>query len=170
MTHIDPVDPDVVAAKGLGDEMETFAAMGDPDAVFLRILAHVPNYAEALWGAMSKALFEGGVDHRLKELIRIQLAATAADPYFSGLRSPDAAVGEDEAAAAIDGFEHDERFTDAERWALEYAHRMYRNPENVDAAFYEEGKRHWTEAQIMEMGGLIAIHYGMDVFMGTLQA
>ncbi len=46
---------------------------------------------------------------------------------------------------------------------------MYREPEKVDAAFYDEGKRHFTEAQIMELGGMIAVHYGMQVFMRTLE-
>ena len=168
MTFIEPVGRDAAVAQGLGPALESFSRLGDDDAVFLRILAHVPGYAEALWGAMSESLFEGGVDGRLKELIRIQLATTAQDPYFSRLRSRP--VDEDRVAtAATDDFEDDPSFTDAERWALRYAWLMYREPEKVDAGFYEEGKRHFTEAQIMEIGGLVAIHYGMDVFMRTLQ-
>jgi hypothetical protein len=38
----------------------------------------------------------------------------------------------------------------------------------VDAAFYAEGKRHYTEAQIMELGAFIAFHYGMHAFARTL--
>ena len=47
---------------------------------------------------------------------------------------------------------------------------MYRQPEKIDKAFYDEGKGHFTEAQIMELGGMIALHYGMAVFMRTMQA
>lgn len=172
MTAIDPIDRDAAEAQGLGPMLDSFARLGDEGGVFLRILAHVPEYAEALWGAMSEALFEGGVDHRLKEMIRIQLATTARDPYFSGLRSKPAAgagLTEGRIGAGISGFEDDPDLTEAERWALRYAHLMYREPAKVDAAFYEEGKRHFSEAQIMELGGLIAIHYGMAVFMRTLQ-
>ena len=171
MPAIDPVDR-ATAEEKLGEELASFARLGDDDATFLRILAHVPNYAEALWGAMSEALFEGNVDHRLKEIIRVQLARTAGDHYFSTLRSEpalDAGLTEDDIDAGRDGFEDDPRFTDAEKWALRYAYLMYREPEKIDAAFYDEGKRHFSEAQIMEIGGLIAIHYGMDVFMRTLQ-
>lgn len=64
----------------------------------------------------------GKVDHKLKEIIRVQLARTAGDTYFSNLRS----------AKAI-----------------------------------EQGL---TEAQIMELGAFIALHYGMQVFMRTLAA
>jgi hypothetical protein len=31
-------------------------------------------------------------------------------------------------------------------------------------------KNYYTEAQIMELGGFIAFHYGMQVFMRTLNA
>lgn len=172
-TFIDPVEPEAARQAGLSARMEELGLAGDGDATFLRILAHAPGYAEALWDAMSEALMEGGVDHRLKELVRIQLARTAGDPYFSeqirSKRAVRAGLTEEDVDAASGDFENDPRFTEAEKWALRYSHLMYRHPEQVDAEFYAEGKRHFTEAQIMELGGLIAIHYGMQVFMRTLQ-
>lgn len=169
---IEPVDREAAEAQGLGGLLEEYAELGDGDALFPRILAHVAGYAEAIGGAMSEAHLRGGVDHELKEIVRIQLARTARDPYFSGLRSQQATDGgltEERIDAGSTGFETDPGFTDAQRWALRYAHLMYRDPERVDHAFYEEGKRYFTEAQIMELGGLIAVHYGMQVFMRTLQ-
>ena len=171
MPAIDPVDRKT-ADERLAEELASFARLGDDEGTFLRILAHAPGYAEALWGAMAESLFEGNVDHRLKEIIRVQLARTAKDPYFSELRSKpalDDGLTEDDIDAGQEDFEEDARFTDAEKWALRYAYLMYREPEKIDAAFYDEGKRHFSEAQIMEIGGLVAIHYGMDVFMRTLQ-
>lgn len=171
-TFIDPVAPGAARDAGLAARLESLALAGDDDGTFLRILAHAPRYAEALWDAMSEALMEGGVDHTLKELIRIRLARTAGDPYFARIRSRKAVragMTEDDVEAACGDFAHDPRFDDAQRWALRYAHLMYRYPEQVDADFYDEGKRHFTEAQIMELGGLIAVHYGMQMFMRTLQ-
>ena len=172
-TFIDPIEPETARDAGLTERMESLALAGDDEATFIRILAHVPGYAEALWDAMSEALMEGGVDHRLKELIRIQLARTAQDAYFSdrvrSKKARRAGMTEEDVDAASGDFENNDRFSDAEKWALRYAHLMYRHPERVDAAFYAEGKRHFSEAQIMEIGGLIAIHYGMQVFMRTLQ-
>jgi len=160
-------------ARGLGSRLESFSVLGDQSATFPRILARAPKYAEALWDAMAEALFEGDVDHSLKEMVRIQLATKAGDPYFSSLRSKvamDAGLTEERIQAALGDFASDPQFSAAEKWALEYAYRLYRTPASVDAAFYEEGKRHWTEAQIMELGGLAAIHYGMQMFMRTLHA
>lgn len=159
------------AAPGLISTEQSFIRLGGGDATFPRILAHVPGYAEAMWGAMSEALFEGAVDHQLKEIIRIRLARTAGDPYFSSLRSVravESGLTEDRVDAGCGDFEDDPQFSDSERWALRYASRMYAHPASVDSGFYEEGKRHFTEAQIMELGGLIAVFHGMAVFMSTL--
>jgi alkylhydroperoxidase family enzyme len=114
---------------------------------------------------------EGGVDHKLKEVIRVRLARAAGDPYFGALRSRAArAAGLDEETieAGAGDFENDPRFGAAEKWALTYAREMYLNPERIDAAFYAEGKKHYSEAQIMELGAFIAFHYGMQAFARTL--
>lgn len=169
--HIPELDRAEADEAGLSRRMERFATLGDSDADFVRLLARAPGYAEALWDAMAMSLFEGNVEHSLKEIIRIQLAHTAQDPYFSQLRSKQAitdGLTEDRIAAALGDFSSDPTFTEAEKWALTYAHEMYRNPESVDGEFYARGKKHFSEAQIMEIGGLIAIHYGMQVFMRTM--
>lgn len=169
--HIPPLTDEQAEQRALTDTDASFVRLGDDETVFTRILGHAPGYAEAMWGAMAEALFDGGVDHTLKELVRIKLATIAGDPYFSTLRSaPARAAGltEERIAAGLGDFENDPQFSDSEKWALRYASLMYTEPESVDAGFYEEGKRHFSEAQIMELGGLIATHYGMAVFMSTL--
>jgi alkylhydroperoxidase family enzyme len=103
----------------------------------------------------------------------VRLARTAGDPYFASLRSSRARLAgldEDRIEAGSGKFDDDPRFTAAEKWALRYAREMYLNPEKVDAAFYAEGKTHYTEAQIMELGAFIAFHYGMQAFARTLGA
>jgi alkylhydroperoxidase family enzyme len=172
MTIIEPLDPAEFESQRLDKVLENFRDLGDLEAIFPRILAHAPGYAKALWNAMDETRLADGLDIRLKEIIRIQLARHAEDPYFSGLRSEKAVAAgltEDDVEAGSGDFANDDRFSDAEKWALQYAYLMYREPEKVDAAFYDEGKRHFTEAQIMELGGMIAVHYGMQVFMRTLQ-
>ncbi|HSR47948.1 MAG TPA: hypothetical protein VLL77_08160, partial [Anaerolineales bacterium] len=85
MAGVDPIPKSDAETQGI--DLDSFARLGDEEAVFLRILARVPGYAEAIWGAMSESLFEGNVDHRLKEIVRLQLASTAEDAYFGDLRS-----------------------------------------------------------------------------------
>jgi alkylhydroperoxidase family enzyme len=145
--------------------------LGVPDSFFPRVLARVPGHAKALLRALLVSHAEGNVDHRLKEIIRVQLARIAGDPYFAGLRSARArAAGLDEGRIEAAGirFEDEPRFSAAEKWALRYAREMYLNSERIDAAFYDEGRCHYSEAQIMELGAFIAFHYGMQAFARTL--
>jgi len=172
VTAIEPLPETEAHQRGLASRIESFAVLGDDTATFVRILARAPAYAEAIWDAMAEALFEGNVDHTLKEIIRIQLANLAGDPYFSALRSRRAieeGLSEERIQAALGDYRDDPQFSDPEKWALDYAYQMYRTPESVDAEFYERGKELWSEGQIMELGGLIAVHYGMQVFMSTVQ-
>lgn len=168
---IAPIKPEAITDPELQALIERCKALGVPDAQFAGILAHVPSYAKALLRAMVMSHAEGGVDHRLKEIIRLQLTRCSGDPYFGKLRSTVAKqAGLDEATitAGCDDYERSKLFTEKEKWALRYADQMYMNAASVDADFYAGMKQHYTEAQIMELGAFIALHYGMQVFMRTL--
>src|SRR5688572_7369923 len=168
---VEPLEIEGIRDPELNALVAHCTELGVPDAVFSGILARVPDYAKALLRAMLLSHAGGNVDHRLKEVIRLQLARIAGDPYFAGLRSTRArrqGLDEETIAAAAGRFEEDPRFTAAEKWALRYARNMYLDPGKVDAAFYAAGKRHYTEAQIMELGAFIAFHYGMQVFMRAM--
>jgi alkylhydroperoxidase family enzyme len=61
-------------------------------------------------------------------------------------------------------------FSEAEKCALRYADLMFLDANQLDKTFYDEMKKHWSEAQIMELGAFIAFHYGMQMFMRSLDA
>ncbi len=156
----------------LRERMARARELNVPDEQFFQILGHAPNYAEALFDAMYQSHALGKVDHKLKEIIRVQLARLAEDPYFSAMRSHAAATAgltEEDIAAGCGDFENDDRFTEAEKWALRYGYLMYRDPGRVNGDFYAEGKKHYSEAEIVELGAFIALHYGLQVFMRTLR-
>jgi alkylhydroperoxidase family enzyme len=174
MPHLEPLKPEAIRDPELLALIERCESLGVPDALFCRILARVPAHAKPLLRALLVSHAEGNVEHRLKEIIRVQLARIAGDPYFAGLRSRRAQqAGLDEEiieAGSKKNSADDPRFTPAEKWALRYAREMYLDPERVDAAFYDEGKQYYSEAQIMELGAFIALHYGMQAFARTLGA
>ena len=173
MPRIDPVPRESITDPELAELIGRCEKLGVPDALFPLILARVPAYAKAILRAMLMSHAEGNVDHKLKEIARVQLARVAGDRYFSALRSRRAReAGLDEATidAGSGDYDDDPRFTEAEKLALRYADQMYLDPGKVDAAFYDELKQHYSEAQIMELGAFIALHYGMQVFMRTLVA
>jgi len=173
MSHIAPLEPDAITDPELRALIAEAEALGVPDALFPRILARVPAYAKVLMRALLMSHAAGNVDHRLKEIVRIQLARSAGDPYFAALRSArarQAGLTEAEIEAGCGDYENAACFSAAEKCALRYADHMYRAPWAVDAALYDELKRHYSEAQIMELGAFIAFHYGMQTFMRTLAA
>lgn len=173
MPHIEPLDRAAITDPELLALMARAEALGVPDDLFTRIVARVPSYAKVLLNALLVSHGQGNVDHRLKEIIRIQLARFAGDSYFSALRSRSAlgaGLSEADIDAGCGDYDHDPRFTEAEKIALRYADQMYLDPQKVDKAFYDEMKQHYSEAQIMELGGFISFHYGMQVFMRTLNA
>lgn len=171
MPNIEPLPLAQIEDPALRALIERGERLGVPDSTFGRILARVPSYAKVTLDAMLHSHCEGNVDHQLKEIIRILLARFARDPYFAALRSrraQQAGLDEPTIEAGCSRYESDPRFTDAQKAALRYADMMYLDPNQVDAAMYAELKRHYSEAQIMELGAFIAFHYGMQVFMRTL--
>jgi alkylhydroperoxidase family enzyme len=171
MPQVQPLNPAQIQDAELLALVDRGAALGVPDETFSLILSRAPQHAKAVLRAMLVSHAEGNIDHRLKEIIRVSLARIAGDPYFSSLRSHRAqaqGLTEERISAGCRALQSDAYFTDAEKWALRYARELYLNPENVDAAFYDEGKKHYSEAQIMELGAFIAFHYGMQVFARSL--
>jgi alkylhydroperoxidase family enzyme len=171
MPNIQPLPLASITDPELRELITRCEKLGVPDAVFPRILAHVPSYAKALLKALLVSHVEGNVDHRLKEIIRVRLAGIAGDPYFGALRSKQAAANglTEEKIAAASRF-NEGPYTTAEKLAIQYAVQMYLDADKNDAAFYARLKEHYTEAQIMELGAFIAFHYGMQVFMRTVDA
>jgi alkylhydroperoxidase family enzyme len=174
MTRIAPLPQDAIADPQLRALMAEGEALGVPDDLFPRIVARAPEQAVPLMRALIMSHAKGNVDHRLKEIMRILLARFADDKYFASLRSAKArAMGLTE-ARIDDGcfaYEDDAKgFSAAEKCALRYADLMFLDARQIDRAFYDEMKRHWSEAQIMELGAFIAFHYGMQMFMRSLGA
>jgi alkylhydroperoxidase family enzyme len=65
--------------------------------------------------------------------------------------------GGDERLAAVASWCDSALFSEAERVALDYAERMTINGQKVDDALFEQLKRHYSEAQIVELTAAIAL-------------
>lgn len=173
MTRVAPLPREAITDPELRELMEQGEALGVPDDLFVRIVARAPEQAKPLMRAMLMSHAEGNVDHRLKEIVRILLARFAGDRYFAALRSRkarDMGLDEELIEAGCHDYEDSPLFTEAEKWALRYADQIYLDSTKVDAEFYNELKKHFTEAQIMELGAFIAFHYGMQTFMRSIGA
>ena len=81
MPHIEPIELEEIRDPELRSLIARCEELGVPDALFPGILARVPAYAKALLRALVVSHAEGGVDHRLKEIIRVQLSRMASCVY-----------------------------------------------------------------------------------------
>ena len=174
MTYVAPLPREAITDPEMRELMAQGEALGVPDDLFPRIVARAPEQAKPLMRALLMSHAQGNVDHRLKEIMRILLARFANDKYFAGLRSRKARdMGLTEQRIDEGCFSYEDAakgFTEAEKCALRYADLMFLDASQIDKAFYDAMKQHWTEAQIMELGAFIAFHYGMQMFMRSLGA
>jgi len=171
MYQLEPLPLDAITDPELRDLIGKAEALGVPGSSFARIIARAPAHAKPFLKALMMSHAEGNVDHKLKEVIRIQLARYAEDPYFSELRSNKARaakLSEEIIDAGSGDYEDSLFFSEAEKCALRYADQIFLDANKVDAELYAELKTHFSEAQIMELGSFIALHYGMQIFMRTL--
>ena len=68
----------------------------------------------------------------------------------------------------IDNWRDSPHFSEAEKLALEYSEMMQFEPEKIDASFYERLNRHFTQAEIVELGVFIGFNVGYHTFFRTL--
>jgi len=71
-------------------------------------------------------------------------------------------------AAAVTMWRDSDLFSEAERLALEYAERVTYTEQKVDDAFFTRLKRHYTEAQIVELTAAVALENFRSKFNPTL--
>jgi hypothetical protein len=61
------------------------------------------------------------------------------------------------------------RFAEAEKIALRYSELMAVNPGAIGAEFYAELRKHYSEAEIVELGTFIGFNLGYHTFFGSLK-
>ncbi|NKB47755.1 MAG: hypothetical protein GKS02_00170 [Alphaproteobacteria bacterium] len=173
MSFIEPMELDQIEDAELRDLVLRSEELGVPGGQFARIIARKPEQAKATLSVMLMKFTEGNIDHRLKEIIRIQLARFAEDSHSAALRSnkaKDMGVTEAEIDAGSGDYEDSEHFTEAEKVALRYADQMFLDSAKVDAAFYDELKKHYSEPEIMELGAFIAVFHAAHMVMRSFGA
>ncbi|MGA8497561.1 MAG: hypothetical protein WB764_18890 [Xanthobacteraceae bacterium] len=52
---------------------------------------------------------------------------------------------------------------------MRYSELMSVNPDAVDAAFFEELRKHYSDDEIVELGAFIGFNLGYHTFFGTLK-
>jgi uncharacterized peroxidase-related enzyme len=169
VSRLDPLPPD--HSPELAQEF----------ASFLKSLGFVPNSVltmqrqpqlvrafvglqAAIWGPDSK------VDRGLKRLIA-HVASRAADCRYCMAHTAGGALhfGVTEAKlAAIWDYQTSPLYSAAERAALDLAFTAAKAPDDVTDDMFAELRKHWSEEQIVEIIGVIALFGFLNRWNGTL--
>ncbi len=140
-----------------GDQLEVVKALS------LR-----PEFAKAV-GGFDGAVWNSTLDWRLHELVRMRVATINECTVCLGWRTPmavEAGVTDEDLAAVTDPT--DERYSPAERIALEYAARFCTDSARIDDAFLERLGEHFDSGEIVELTLVIAKYLALGRFMQVL--
>jgi alkylhydroperoxidase family enzyme len=150
-------------------EMDRCRREGTPRPESSAVRAHV----RACFWFFAKAwndIFRNGVcDHALKELCRLYVSRSVQCEYCGNQRSIKAAsagVMEEQVRDLLD-FEKSPRYDERQKAALAYAEAITWRL-NTDDAFWERLYRHFSEAELVELGCMIGLTMGQQSWLRLL--
>jgi len=150
-------------------EMERCQREGTPRPESSAVRAHVPA---AFWAFANswRDLFRNGVcDHAIKELCRLYVSRSVQCDYCGNQRSIKAAAAgviEDHVKDLLN-FEKSANYSERQKAALSYAEAITWHLE-TDDAFWERLDRHFSEAELVELGCFIALTMGQQSWLRLL--
>jgi alkylhydroperoxidase family enzyme len=150
-------------------EMRRCAREGTPRPESSAVRAHAPN---AFWAFADswKALFHEGIcDHPIKDLCRVYISRTVKCEYCGNQRSTKATAAGLAEAQYDDllDFESSDLYDERQKAALSYAEAIAWGVQ-TDDAFWERLHRHFSEAELVELGCFIALTYGQQSWIRLL--
>ena len=135
----------------------------------MRFVAHTPELAKGL-GAFSGALkMNRTLPEKLVELVRLRVAFFNQCRSCMAIRYTDAlndGVTEDLVCSLEKPAEAD-NLTDAEKAAIRYGELMAADHLSIDDDVYDELRKHYSEAQIVELGMTVAFFVGFGRLAAT---
>jgi uncharacterized peroxidase-related enzyme len=169
MTRITPVpreDIEDLLQTALGRQEELLGLV--PES--LLTMAHRPRMASLFAELASECLEAASVDRGLKQMVGYVASATSGCRYCQAHTAQSAdniGVDMDKLNAAFE-FETDERFSEAERDALRLARDAALVPNDVTDEHFENLKRWYSDEQIAEIVGVIALFGWLNRWNDTM--
>ncbi|MCL2418650.1 MAG: carboxymuconolactone decarboxylase family protein [Conexibacteraceae bacterium] len=157
-------DPELLAI------MERARTQGTPRPESQAIRLHNPQVMKAFNNAWEVFFRQGVADHAIKELCRLYISKSVDCEYCGGQRSVLAraqGASEEQVDELLD-YENSDRFDERQRTALEWATAITWDPTLANDELWERLHKHFTEAQLVELGHFIALTLGQQRFLKTL--
>lgn len=123
-----------------------------------------PHFLDAI-NTKEKAVWDSPMPRRLHELVRMRVAEINQCVLCMQWRNDWA---DNEALESVSQYATSDLFTDAEKTAIEYAERFSTDSANIDDAFMDRLKSHFSPAEIVDMTLVIGKYVAMGRFMQIL--
>ena len=151
-------------------EMERCQREGTPRPESSAVRAHVPACFWFFANSWRDIFRNGILDHAIKELCRLYVSRSVQCEYCGNQRSMKAArsgaVIEDHVKDLLN-FEASKNYDERQKAALAYAEAIVWHL-NTDDAFWERLYRHFTEAELVELGCMIGLTLGQQSWLRLL--
>jgi alkylhydroperoxidase family enzyme len=128
----------------------------------LRVHAHRPSHAKAIVGLHAALWTDRLLPDRLLELVRLRIAFFNQCRTCMAIRYPGAVADgltEDVVCSLEKPYEAPE-LTEAERAAIRYGELLATDHLSINDEVYDDLRRHFTEEEIVELGGYCAFCVG----------
>jgi alkylhydroperoxidase family enzyme len=110
----------------------------------------------------------GVLEPRLKELIRLRIATLNGCVLCKSVRMAPNVVSEQEAASGVDAPDEN-GFTPRERAAIHFAEKMAVDHHNISDADVAEMRRHFSDAEFLELAMMAGQYIGFGRVLAMLQ-
>lgn len=151
-------------------EMERCQREGTPRPESSAVRAHVPACFWFFANSWRDIFRNGILDHAIKELCRLYVSRSVQCEYCGNQRSVKAttsgAVIEDHVKDLLN-FEASGNYDERQKAALAYAEAIVWHL-NTDDAFWERLRRHFSEAELVELGCMIGLTLGQQSWLRLL--
>jgi len=151
-------------------EMERCQREGTPRPESSAVRAHVPACFWFFANSWRDIFRNGVLDHAIKELCRLYVSRSVQCEYCGNQRSVKAsqsgAVIEDHVKDLLN-FESSRNYDDRQKAALAYAEAITWHL-NTDDAFWERLYKHYSEAELVELGCMIGLTLGQQSWLRLL--
>jgi alkylhydroperoxidase family enzyme len=129
-----------------------------------RTLSLVPHFVPAV-NALEKAVWASPLPRRLHELVRMRIAEINGCVLCMTWRNDWA---DEESLAAVSHHATSDRFSDAERVAIEYAGRFATDSQAIDDDLLARLRTHFSPAEIVDLTLVLGKYLALGRFMQVL--
>lgn len=166
ISYVQPAD---IEDKAMLDELDRCAREGTPRPESQAVRAHVPAVFWSFANTWRDVFHNGIADHGIKELCRIYVSHSVRCEFCGNQRSIKArakGVVEEDYKDLLN-FEKSTRYDDRQKAALAYAEAITWDLDTGDA-FWARLRKHFTEAELVEIGYFVSITMGQQRWLRTL--